>query len=106
LKTIIALLLLFLNGLGWFAIYKTVNRLIGKETEVVAIESVALIGVVTSEALNMRDSPSADGALILTLKRGDRVSIIGDEQKGWFPVELDGSQGFINGSYISIDGNE
>jgi uncharacterized protein YgiM (DUF1202 family) len=90
--------------MGWFAIYETANRLMWTDAESVVIENTTLSGIVTSEALNMRDTPSANGVLIITLKKGDRITIIGDEQNGWFQVEIDGHRGFINSSYISIDG--
>jgi uncharacterized protein YgiM (DUF1202 family) len=51
----------------------------------------------------MRNVPSINGALIATLKKGDRLTITGDSQDGWLPVEVNGNHGFINGSYVSID---
>jgi hypothetical protein len=37
------------------------------------------------------------------LQKGDRLTVSGEEQNGWIPVEIDGSAGFVNGSYVSME---
>ena len=55
---------------------------------------------VTADALNMRAAPSANGALVKTLKRGDTLTVTGEIADGWAPVEHDGAIGFVSARYI------
>jgi uncharacterized protein YgiM (DUF1202 family) len=106
-KIIWPLLLLVLNGIGWVGIYKTANQLLNPriktEASVSEISVTIPTGTVIADALNMRDVPSANGKLIATLKKGDHLTIIGDLQDNWLPVEINGSRGFVSSSFVSID---
>jgi uncharacterized protein YgiM (DUF1202 family) len=57
---------------------------------------------VTSDALNMRSEPSANGALVKTLKKGDTLFVTGEIASGWVPVEYEGAQGYVSGQYILL----
>jgi hypothetical protein len=62
--------------------------------------------VVTSYRLNMRPQPGADDANqpIATLKQGDRVLLLGEQQTIdggiWVLIEADGIQGWVNSRYL------
>jgi uncharacterized protein YraI len=107
---LLAIVPLILNGIGWFAIYETALDLgvLPKSTTTksivsTTIESSESTATVTSDALNMRNIPSAEGALVTTLKKGDRLDITGNAQNGWLPVKINDSLGFVNALYVSID---
>jgi uncharacterized protein YgiM (DUF1202 family) len=109
---LIGLAVFLLNGLGWFAIYETAVRLgiplkstVSGSTVSTTTESAKPTATVISDSLNMRHGPSAKDTVIITLKKGDRLTITGDDQNGWLPVEIDDNRGFVNDSYVSIDEN-
>ncbi|GHU05393.1 hypothetical protein FACS1894147_11520 [Spirochaetia bacterium] len=62
----------------------------------------ASTATVTSDALNLRAEPSASGALLKTLKKGDTLTVTGDAANGWTPVEHDGAKGYVSAQYIKI----
>jgi uncharacterized protein YgiM (DUF1202 family) len=90
------LIVVALNAFGWFTIYRIANPYIRFWTKSsVAVEQAVKhkVATVTSDALNMREQPSAGGALIRTLQKGARLTVSGDVQDGWVPVEIDGPAG-------------
>ena len=59
---------------------------------------------VTSDALNMRSGPSAENSLIMTLRKGNVITIVeGTEGNNWVKVEYEGKTGYVNKDYINID---
>jgi uncharacterized protein YraI len=62
--------------------------------------------VVTTYRLNLRPQPGADDANqpIATLKRGDRVRLLGGQQTidggMWVQVEADGIEGWVNSRFL------
>jgi uncharacterized protein YgiM (DUF1202 family) len=103
---IFKLIIVALNVFGWFTIYRVANQYIYFRTRSpVVVEEVVkrTVATVTSDALNMREQPSAEGALIRTLQKGTRLTVSGEVRDGWVPVEIDGTPGFVNGSYVSIE---
>jgi uncharacterized protein YgiM (DUF1202 family) len=103
---IFKLIVVALNVFGWFTMYRVANQFIYFRTRSpAAVEQVVkrTVATVTSEALNMREEPSAKGALIRTLQKGTRLTVSGEVQDGWVPVEIDGTRGFVSGSYVSIE---
>jgi uncharacterized protein YgiM (DUF1202 family) len=101
----IKLIVVALNVFGWFTIYRTVNQYIYLRTKSpVAVEQAVerKVATVISDALNMREQPLAEGALIRTLQKGSRLTVSGEVQDGWVPVEIDGTRGFVSSSYVSI----
>ncbi|GHV61402.1 hypothetical protein AGMMS49587_05440 [Spirochaetia bacterium] len=65
--------------------------------------SAASTATVISDALNLRAEPSANGALLKTLKKGDTLTVTGDTANGWTPVEHDGAKGYVSAQYINIE---
>jgi uncharacterized protein YgiM (DUF1202 family) len=57
---------------------------------------------VTVDALNMRSSPSTSGNIIMTLKKGDTLTVTGQTEKGWVPVKHRSNTGYVSAEYISI----
>lgn len=58
--------------------------------------AVVVKGTVTASRLNVRDRPSAEGALIDTLKAGERVSILA-ESNGWVNI---GPSRWVSGKFV------
>jgi uncharacterized protein YgiM (DUF1202 family) len=56
---------------------------------------------VTANSLNIRKTATANGAVVGTLKRGDRVSALEAESGGWQYVESDsGAKGYVASKYL------
>ena len=56
---------------------------------------------VTANSLNIRKTATANGAVVGTLKRGDRVSALEAESGGWQYVESDsGARGYVASKYL------
>jgi uncharacterized protein YgiM (DUF1202 family) len=105
-KVIVAAFVVALNGFGWYAIFGNVNGFINSRMRrPVAVEQVVKrkVATVTTDALNMREKPSENEALIMTLHKGDRLIVNAEPQDGWVPVEIDGKSGFVSDSFILIE---
>ncbi len=62
-------------------------------------------GTIDTNVLNLRDSPSTEGAIIGQMWQGDYVAVIdGPTGDGWYQVEYQGSVGWTYGGFLSIDG--
>ena len=59
-------------------------------------------GIVSSAYLNVRYSPSASAKLQLVLKKGNKVTVIG-EKDGWYKIKTaSGKTGWVVSKYISL----
>lgn len=59
-------------------------------------------GIVSSAYLNVRYSPSASAKLQLVLKKGNKVTVIG-EKNGWYKIKTaSGKTGWVVSKYISL----
>lgn len=41
-----------------------------------------------------------------TLKRGEEVKILRDEENGWYAIDFEGHIRYVHGDYITTDQNE
>jgi len=58
---------------------------------------------VTANSLNVREKASATGAVVGTLKRGDRARAPQPESNGWLYVESDsGIKGYVASKYVRV----
>ena len=61
----------------------------------------AKTGVVTANTLNLRVEPSTSSALVGTLARGTRLSIL--ETAGvWYRVQAGNQKGYVHGDFVRI----
>jgi hypothetical protein len=68
------------------------------------IEITIQTATVTSDSLNMRNTPSSSGALVKTLKKGDILTVSGEPtENGWMPVEHSGDSGYVSASLITTN---
>lgn len=56
---------------------------------------------VGTDALNVRDSPSQDGAVIDTLGQGAELALAGGPEAGFYPIVYGGGIGWVWGEYVS-----
>ncbi len=55
---------------------------------------------VTASKLNVRSEPSPQGAIVASVRRGERLGLIDRQTKGWFRVALAGGEtGWISAQY-------
>lgn len=59
-----------------------------------------LVGTVTSNRLNVRSAPTTESAILGTLSRGSRVTIVGVVDTYWFKIE---NGGYVHADYIDTD---
>ena len=63
-----------------------------------------MIATVTSDRLNMREQPSSDSTLIITLHNGDTLDVIEENNTGnWYKVEYEGNTGYVHREYVAIN---
>lgn len=58
-------------------------------------------GIVTASALNIRSQPNINSAVLRTVPRGTRLTIVGS-QGNWYTVVYDGTTGYVSKRYVSI----
>ena len=118
-KIVLSLLLLVLNFYGWYGIFTVGASIFGgtplgaakfnqQTTTVQKSESPAkqTFAAVTADALNMREGPGADNALVMTLHKGNVLTILEkSEETRWLKVEYDGKSGYVHGDYITETNN-
>ena len=66
-----------------------------------AEEAFRCYAVVTTDALNLRSTPSTSGSVVTTLEVGAALDVTGFEG-GWFRVSFDGSTGYVSGDYVDL----
>jgi uncharacterized protein YgiM (DUF1202 family) len=73
-----------------------------KKVPASTVQEKLISATVTADALNVREGPGADNALITTLHKGDKLTIL-EEYDGttWVKIEYKGRTGFVHGDYIT-----
>lgn len=62
-------------------------------------------GVVSAKNyVNMRKGPSTEYQVVHTVPGGEKVSVLGETQSGWYYVLSGGKTGFVSGSLIELTG--
>lgn len=69
--------------------------------------SSARAGTVDADGLNMRAGPGTDHAIVMTLRRGTPLTILGEPQPDWLQVETAGPngqpvRGFVAKRYVAL----
>ena len=89
---------------GWYLVdynlqigYMSAEYITFKEKENVELG----YGVVEDASVNMRDTPSSDGALLAQLSTGDTAYIIG-LNCGWYKVQYEGMTGYIRSDLLAL----
>jgi cell wall-associated NlpC family hydrolase len=68
--------------------------------------NVAIVSFTDGDGLNLRDAPSLDGAVLLTMPEGASVEVltidlIDDTGRAWAQVSYDGTQGYSAADYLA-----
>ncbi len=89
---------------GWYLVdynlqigYMSADYITFKERENVDLG----YGVVEDASVNLRDTPSSDGALLATLTTGETAYIIG-LNCGWYKVQYEGQTGYIRSDLLAL----
>jgi uncharacterized protein YgiM (DUF1202 family) len=61
------------------------------------------IATVTANALNFRSGPGTDSTVLKTLTKGATLTVTGEAQNGWLPVEHEGTQGYVSAEMVSVE---
>lgn len=70
-------------------------------TSIICIQKGALAttGIVDTDTLNLRESPSTDSSVLRLLNRDEKVQIL--EQDGvWYKIKINGTTGYVHSDYI------
>jgi len=59
------------------------------------------LGIITGDVVNLRANPSTSAKILVQLKEGTKVSVIGSEGN-WYKVSYSNSTGWINDKYIMV----
>jgi tetratricopeptide (TPR) repeat protein len=73
------------------------------QTAIEAPTPEMLTATVTVNALNFRAGPGTNSTVLKTLKKGSTLTVTGDAQNGWIPVEYEGIQGYVSAELVSIE---
>ena len=70
--------------------------------------AVPVSAQVQTEALNVRKGPGTNYAILATLKKGDNVSVIGQNADGsWYQIYLaDGREGWVSSNLVALTGQK
>ena len=78
-----------------------------QNTESVQEESVEYeTGYVTCSVLNVRKGNSTKYDKVVTLKRGEEVTLLSELEDDWYAIEYDGKTCYVHGDYITTDEDE
>ena len=55
---------------------------------------------VTANTLNLRTEPNSNARVVKSLQRGDKLTVTGETQNGWTPVEHEGDNGYVSAEFI------
>lgn len=83
--------------------YEDKNKTVEKEDLVEALKS--LNGIVTATSLNVRSTPDTDNSPIGKLYKNDTVTIISQENNGWYKINYNGQVGYVSNDYIEVENN-
>jgi hypothetical protein len=78
-----------------------IAKLLPIVTKTAATQTAVVTATVTSDALNVRQGPSADTAVVTQLKKGDTLTVTEDTGGNWVKVEAGDATGYVRRDYIT-----
>lgn len=79
------------------------------KSDYVSVNGIPLVdpkGIVTGDCVNLRATPSTDGAIVTKLSWGTTVDLVSLDG-GWYSVSYDGMAGYVSADYLRVsDGTE
>ncbi|MCC8022778.1 MAG: SH3 domain-containing protein, partial [Clostridiales bacterium] len=93
-----------LKGMGSWALNQATDSMLGNLGNWLnAAEENTAVGYVTASSLRVREAPNTDSNIIAYYSEGDTVTLIGEEENGWYKLRLsDGKNGYVSALYISL----
>ena len=88
------------NGTGYV---QTEQLYIGKEAQKFAAGTTGRSATVTAYALNVRKGRGTGAEILTCISQNEQYSISGEAVDGWYPIEVRGEAGWVNGNYIYIE---
>lgn len=73
----------------------------GPDAKLRAGELVHTIAVVDADALNVRDQPDLEGAVLTKVTRGDELEYV-ETLDGWIKVLIDDMEAYVSADYVNI----
>ena len=95
-------MLVFL-GLGGLGVYRIANGSLDSKPKTETVTGTKTTATVTSNSLNLRAEPSKNSNSLAGLKKGDQLTVIGEDVDGWIKVEYKGKKGYVGTQYININ---
>jgi len=92
-------ILLFIGIVG--ALWKSLQETVSSYTQGTVITKQ--IATVISDGLNIREQPSVDSKLVITLKNGNQLAVLDNSNNSnWYKVDYEGNVGYVHKDYITI----
>ena len=63
-------------------------------------------GTVTASSLRVREDASTSAATLDTLSKGSKVSVLADEQDGFYKVQIGEQVGYMSAEYLDVTEGE
>lgn len=79
------------------------------KSDYVSVNGIPLVdpkGIITGDCVNLRATPSTDGAIVTKLSWGTTVDLV-SLNDGWYSVSYNGAAGYVSADYLRVsDGTE
>jgi len=79
------------------------------KSDYVSVNGIPLVdpkGIITGDCVNLRATPSTDGAIVTKLSWGTTVDLVSLDD-GWYSVSYNGTAGYVSADYLRVsDGTE
>jgi len=69
-------------------------------------ESKTVTATVISDYLNLRSGPSVNNQALTQVKKGDVLTVTGEIEHGWVPVEFNGKAGYVSAEMVRFNERE
>ena len=75
------------------------------KSDYVSVNGIPLVdpkGIITGDCVNLRATPSTDGAIVTKLSYGETVDLVSLDD-GWYSISYNGAPGFVSADYLRVD---
>ena len=72
----------------------------GKEANVIALEYMEEMLVVTTDILNVREEPNTNCTIYMQVATGEQLEILEDEVNGWYKININNIVGYVSGEFV------
>ena len=61
---------------------------------------------VTASAVNLREEPDTDAAVLTSVAQGETVALLGEAEDGWYQANYNGTVGYLSAEYVAVEASE